>query len=277
MARSRNIKPGLFTNELLGTADPYLTILFEGLWCEADREGRLEDRPLKINARIFPYRGFSPKKIEAMLGELTALGFIRRYKVGEVGVIQVVNFVEHQSPHSTEKESKLPPEPVVEMQLNQLVSESTKGLALDNESTAEVECIGNQESGNQESVKPVEQIFAYWQDRTKHPRASLTVERRRAIKDRLANYSVPDIQAAIDGCLKSPYHMGLNDKNTVYDDIELICRNDTKLEKFIALNDGVKNGSDQKHSGYSPKSNLGALEQSANYFESKYGTSPDHP
>lgn len=273
MARSRNIKPGLFTNELLGTADPYLTILFEGLWCEADREGRLEDRPLKINARIFPYRGFTPKKIEALLSELVEFGFIRRYRVAEVGIIQVVNFVEHQSPHSTEKESKLPPEPVGETQSNQSVSESTEGLALDNGSTAQVECIGNQESGNQESVKPVEQIFTYWQRKTNHPKASLTVERRRAIKDRLANYSVPDIQAAIDGCLKSPYHMGLNDKNTVYDDIELICRNDTKLEKFIALNDGAKNGSTQKHNGSGPKSNIAAIEQSIDYFDQKYGAS----
>lgn len=111
-------------------------------------------------------------------------------------------------------------------------------VALSNESTPEV-----QELRNQESVKPVEQIFAYWQIKTNHLKARLTPERRRAIKDRLANYSVSDIQAAIDGCLKSPYHMGINDKNTVYDDIELICRNDTKLEKFIALADTNKNGS----------------------------------
>ena len=50
MARSRNIKPSLFKNEVLGVADPLYTILFEGLWVLADREGRLEDRPLRIKA-----------------------------------------------------------------------------------------------------------------------------------------------------------------------------------------------------------------------------------
>src|SRR5262244_3073085 len=55
LIRARNIKPGIFKNELLGAADPLLTLLFEGLWCMADREGRLEDRPLRIKAEIFPY------------------------------------------------------------------------------------------------------------------------------------------------------------------------------------------------------------------------------
>ncbi len=56
MARARNIKPGLFKNEILGVAEPIYTLLFEGLWLLADREGRLEDRPLRIKAEIFPYR-----------------------------------------------------------------------------------------------------------------------------------------------------------------------------------------------------------------------------
>ncbi len=54
--RARNIKPGFFKNEHLGTADPIVALLFEGLWLLADRDGRLEDRPLRIKAEIFPYR-----------------------------------------------------------------------------------------------------------------------------------------------------------------------------------------------------------------------------
>jgi hypothetical protein len=30
-------------------------LLFTGLWCLADREGRLEDRPAEIKAEIFSY------------------------------------------------------------------------------------------------------------------------------------------------------------------------------------------------------------------------------
>jgi hypothetical protein len=104
--RSRNIKPGLFRNEILGAADPLLTILFEGLWCIADREGRLEDRPLRIKAEIFPYRDIPD--IDGYLTQLQKMGFVRRYKVNNAALIEVLNFKKHQSPHHTEKKSQLP-------------------------------------------------------------------------------------------------------------------------------------------------------------------------
>jgi len=106
MARSRNIKPSLFKNELLGTADPMLTILFASLWCLADRDGRLEDRPLRIKAETFPYR--EGIDINGYLTELERLEFIHRYRADGIGVIQIVNFHKHQNPHKTEKESELP-------------------------------------------------------------------------------------------------------------------------------------------------------------------------
>jgi len=106
MARSRNIKPSLFKNELLGVADPMLTILFSGLWCLADRAGRLEDRPLRIKAEIFPYR--ENTNINVYLTELERLGFIHRYSVDGLNIIQVVNFDKHQNPHKTERPSELP-------------------------------------------------------------------------------------------------------------------------------------------------------------------------
>lgn len=111
MPRARNIKPSIFKNEDLGVADPILTLLFESLWCLADRRGRLEDRPLRIKAETFPYREIPPETFNGYLTELQRLDFIRRYRVDEISVIQVVNFEKHQSPHHTEKESILPPNP----------------------------------------------------------------------------------------------------------------------------------------------------------------------
>jgi hypothetical protein len=106
MARARNIKPSLFKNEVLGVADPLLTLLFESLWCLADKAGRLEDRPLRIKAETFPYR--DGVNVEEMLNDLHRYGFIRRYIAGELRLIQVVNFEKHQHPHRTEKDSELP-------------------------------------------------------------------------------------------------------------------------------------------------------------------------
>ncbi len=110
MARSRNIKPSFFKNELLGEADPLLGLLFISLWTLADKSGRLEDRPLRIKAETFPYR--DNININGYLTQLVSLGFIERYKVGEVSVIQVITFEKHQSPHSTEKASELPCKPI---------------------------------------------------------------------------------------------------------------------------------------------------------------------
>lgn len=106
MARARNIKPGLFKNEILGVADPLYTILFEGLWMLADREGRLEDRPLRIKAEVFPYR--EGLDVPAMLDWLQTSGFILRYNVEGKAYILILEFKKHQNPHKNEEASKLP-------------------------------------------------------------------------------------------------------------------------------------------------------------------------
>lgn len=108
--RARNLKPGLFRNERLGSADPLLTILFEALWCMADREGRLEDRPLRICALAFPYRRrVTEKHVDAMLQWLNDEKFIARYMADGVRCIQVIEFLTHNNPHKKEAPSKIPP------------------------------------------------------------------------------------------------------------------------------------------------------------------------
>ena len=109
MPRARNIKPSLFENEKLGDADPLLTILFTGLWCLADREGRMEYRPKRIRAQIFPYR--LDLDINRLLTELERLGFTRVYTVDNFQYLEVLNFLKHQRPHHTEKASVIPPPP----------------------------------------------------------------------------------------------------------------------------------------------------------------------
>lgn len=105
MARSRNIKPGFFRNELLAECPPLVRLLFAGLWCLADRAGRLEDRPKRIRAEVLPYDDGS---VDEMLNELNRSGFILRYQVGGLRFIQVQNFAKHQNPHHREAESTIP-------------------------------------------------------------------------------------------------------------------------------------------------------------------------
>lgn len=124
MARSRNIKPGLFKNEVLGVADPLYTLLFEGLWLLADREGRLEDRPLRIKGEVFPYR--DGLDMNAMLDWLQANGFIRRYTAAGKKCIFIVEFRKHQNPHKNETESELPAPESAESESDEIGTTSEK-------------------------------------------------------------------------------------------------------------------------------------------------------
>lgn len=107
MARARNIKPGFYKNEDLAECSERARLLFPGLWMLADREGRLEDRPRRIKGEIFPFDAFD---VDPLLDELARWKFIRRYAVAGVRYIQVLRFLDHQSPHGTEKDSEIPDE-----------------------------------------------------------------------------------------------------------------------------------------------------------------------
>ena len=105
MARSRNIKPGFFTNEDLVELDFATRLLFAGLWTVADREGRLQDRPKKIKIDVFPADNLD---IDAMLQALHDAKFIQRYEVNGSKFIQISSWDKHQNPHHTEKASEIP-------------------------------------------------------------------------------------------------------------------------------------------------------------------------
>jgi hypothetical protein len=129
--RARNLKPALFKNELLGSSDPLYTILFEGLWCMADREGRLQDRPVRIKAEIFPYR--PEVDIEVLLGWLIDAKFIERYTTKFGSVISVIEFLRHQRPHKHEPQSELPAKNQrVKVRKNTYIRQPLAGQSTDN-------------------------------------------------------------------------------------------------------------------------------------------------
>jgi len=130
--------------------------LFPGLWMLADRDGRLEDRPLRIKAQIFPYDNVD---VEALLGELAsareitgAPAFIVRYEVGGNRFIQVLHFASHQNPHKNEKSNNFPPPPESALKPHESYEHPTApvitGAVPDNSHTTPDEsCIRNHESG----------------------------------------------------------------------------------------------------------------------------------
>lgn len=83
-------------------------------------------------------------------------------------------------------------------------------------------------------------VFEHWKSVMKKSRAQLTPERRTKIKARLEQYPVEMLIDAIDGCARSDFHMGREPgKHTEHNDIELICRNGSNVERFAAMKTAV--------------------------------------
>lgn len=102
------MKPGLFKNEVLGAADPLFSLIYAGLWCLADCEGRLEDRPARIHIELNPWRAIADT--QRALNWLAEQVFIVRYEVEGERYLWIPKFRKHQSPHVKEiqKGSKIP-------------------------------------------------------------------------------------------------------------------------------------------------------------------------
>lgn len=108
MARIRSVKPQLFLNEDLAELEPLVRFLFIGLFCYADREGRLEDRPKRLKPCVLPYENCD---LDALLGKLHDAKFITRYEVDGQRYIWIPGFRKHQKIHKDEQPSVIPPAP----------------------------------------------------------------------------------------------------------------------------------------------------------------------
>lgn len=105
MPRIRSLKYEYFINEDLAHTSSDARLLGLGLTTIADREGRLEDRPLRIKVRLFPYHDVD---IDTLLNELQDAHFLHRYEVNGKRYIRIINFLKHQKPHPKEAPSEIP-------------------------------------------------------------------------------------------------------------------------------------------------------------------------
>ncbi len=106
MARIRTIKPAFFTSQDVVACSPLARLLFIGLWCEADRSGRLEDKPGQIKMRLL---AGDDANVDALLWELHDAKLIRRVECLDGShAIYISKFSEHQRPHPKEPESLIP-------------------------------------------------------------------------------------------------------------------------------------------------------------------------
>ncbi len=99
------MKPSFFHDVDLLELSPLHRLLFAGLWCWADRDGRLIDHPRQIKHDILPMDACD---VDAMLTDLGNKHFILRYEVDSKRFIEILNFEKHQNPHPKEVTGSLP-------------------------------------------------------------------------------------------------------------------------------------------------------------------------
>lgn len=108
MARKRMVSPEFFTSEQILRVSPLARLLFVGLWCQADRRGILEDRPVHLKINVLPMDACD---LVALLDELASshghdgAPLVYRYQDNTTGrpLIWIPGFCRHQHPHKDEK------------------------------------------------------------------------------------------------------------------------------------------------------------------------------
>jgi hypothetical protein len=134
---------------------------------------------------------------------------------------KLARFKPFPNPFDTSRKAYRKPEPEPEPNQSQNREPTSLSLSLIDEPAEEPDA--------------VKTIFEFWQTCMKSPRSVLDANRRGLIERALKNYSAADVCKAISGCSKSPHHMGKNERNTVYNGLDLILRNSEKIESFIRM------------------------------------------
>lgn len=226
--RARNIKPGFFKNPELAECSIPARLLFIGLWCMADRNGYLENRPKQIKMELLPADAL---ETAPLIDELVNVGLLRLFGDGDC-YIWIPTFKNHQNPHFKEKPNKKIPKHTDDQLAEnpgpaQGKPEADPGPAQGQPPLNVGSGILDQGSGilNKEKKRVVgfaattppafEEIRAAWNAMAEAARLptcrSLTKSRKAAIKSRISDPDWRDNwKQAMDAIPKRPFFLGQN-------------------------------------------------------------------
>jgi hypothetical protein len=105
MARIRTIKPEFFTSEDVVALSPLARLLFIAMWCESDREGRMDWKPATFKLRYLPGDNCD---IDQLCQEIVDQGLVIPYEVGGKKYAEIPSFPRHQVINNRETESAIP-------------------------------------------------------------------------------------------------------------------------------------------------------------------------
>lgn len=248
MARIRSIKPEFFDHEQLCALSPWHRLCFAGLWTQADKAGRMEDRPARLKARIFPYDDLD---MERLLTDLTTHGFIVRYEVDGRRYIGIpeASWAEHQRPRADEHESVLPPIDSGTVTNSSLRSDEPVPSACD---SVTHKSVGSREKGvgNREeevgvaalaalaapTVRRASDLAELWNHVTAPPIPrcrDMTLKRKQKAAKRLAERPFAEWQAIFERIQASDFCRGQTDSGTWVASFDWIITNPDNAVKVL--------------------------------------------
>ncbi|HAU1248561.1 TPA: hypothetical protein F8R87_01885 [Legionella pneumophila] len=263
MPRNRMIKSEFWTSEQVISCSPMARLLFIGLWNFADDNGVHPASFVKIKAEVFPGDNIEINEIKKWIVELTQQDLLKEYVINEKTYWIVTGWKIHQkidkptyrypTPQSDLKFIPLSLEPDSTSYRQMIFEDSTNTRQdLNDFSEKSGDEIEKKEKKNRKEkhIREVEtspedvskttysaskeEVFRYWQETMNHPRAKLDKKRSRVIHNALQlGYSIDELKQAIRGCAQTPFNMGQNDRQQIYDDISLILRDAEHIERFI--------------------------------------------
>lgn len=197
---------------------------FWRVFAVADDFGNCDADPELLRDATKGRRKVTVKQVEKWLNEMASVGLVSFYQNKSERYLHILRFEETQPAGKNGKRLKRVPLPG-ESGCIQVNPDSSS--ASDNDPHTD----------NDNKISFVEQarhVFGFWREHMKHQKAALDTKREKAITARLRDgYSVDDLLLAVKGCKLTPHNMGKNDRNQVYDDIELICRDAAHVDRFI--------------------------------------------
>ena len=221
LVRQRTLSPRFFTDEDLVELPPSTRLLFAGLWCLADRDGRLEDRPRRIRVEL----QLGDVDVDEAINQLSACGKVRRYEVAGVRYLVVRGFPKHQHPHPNEVKSVIPA-PAVESNDKQLHATASNEMVLPTQAYTSGSSSTSVKSPNGDSV--ARRVFVVWQETTNHPQARLLPSRFKLVAARMRDsLDERDLTDCARGVPLDPWP-----DRVLHNSFEIIFKSAASVEKF---------------------------------------------
>ena len=253
MARIRSIKPEFWSDEKLAPLDPLDRLVFLGLISQADCAGRIIDNMKMIDAFIFPRTDHTASP---SLETLESLGRICRYRTTNgQDCIQIINWSRHQKIDNPAK-NLLPapsPEDIMTSQDMKSSRESRESNATDSRDPrggSRIKDLGSstgtedQEDAAGNSAAAIKRLWDYWVRLwgLGDSRVSLTTKRRKAIRNRLAEFTPEEIASAFRGYRRDLW-WGVEWSRSK---VEKVCGSREMVEQGIEWDKAPRNGATAK-------------------------------